>query len=259
MKMKNKMISVMIIISILPLSVNSFNSNNLLQSMAGYNSTLISEQITINGDVDLANQAIDKGWAGDGSVEDPYIIEDYSYNLATTPGFLLDISNTAEHIIVRNCYAHAPMPWDQESGGFRFNNVKNVEIIDCLVIGTPYYLMFSGWGPTYSAMILKDCENILIDNFHSEYYHDGNLHPIFSGIIIEDSSNIDIMNSDIDAAYPIHCTRTNNLQIQNVLMQSSAGTPYTLANHQVSISLLDCSNSFIENNKPRNACFAACG
>lgn len=238
MKINKKIISVIIIISFLP----------LLPAMASITSPQITERLTINGNVDLANQAIAKGWSGDGSAEDPYIIEDYYYNLATTHGFLINIENTDKYLIIRNCYAHAPMAGlVQTDGGFKFVNVKNVQFLDCKEVGSPYYLMIDGF-PTYSALILENCENFTIDNFTVENFHNDAFHPTYVGIKLENCQNINITNSNIESSFPIFSTFSTNLFIDNNVMQASGNTPYPNCNHGVSIYFMMTNNSLISNN-----------
>ncbi len=60
-----------------------------------------SEPIRINSDTDFADQ----GWPGDGSEDDPYVIQDYEIN-GTGHGCGIFIGNTTVHFVVRDNYVH---------------------------------------------------------------------------------------------------------------------------------------------------------
>ena len=62
-------------------------------------------QITINADADFYNYAI---ISGDGSLLNPFIIEDLNITLAT--GIGISINTVTAHFIIRNCYIIADIP-----------------------------------------------------------------------------------------------------------------------------------------------------
>ena len=57
--------------------------------------------IYINGNDDFAVQASSEGWAGNGTAENPYIIENYDINASSATGIY--IQNTNVPFIIRNC------------------------------------------------------------------------------------------------------------------------------------------------------------
>jgi parallel beta-helix repeat protein len=58
--------------------------------------------ISINGDADLVSQALANGWAGNGTPEHPYIIENYTID-ANGGTHCIYIKNTTLSFVLRNC------------------------------------------------------------------------------------------------------------------------------------------------------------
>ena len=59
-----------------------------------------NESIFINGNNTFTAKAISEGWSGDGSLNDPYIIENYTIQALSEHG--IEIRNTNLHFIIRN-------------------------------------------------------------------------------------------------------------------------------------------------------------
>ncbi|GAH74291.1 unnamed protein product, partial [marine sediment metagenome] len=59
-----------------------------------------NESIFIDGNNTFAAKAISEGWSGDGSINDPYIIENYTIQAIFEHG--IEIRNTNLHFIIRN-------------------------------------------------------------------------------------------------------------------------------------------------------------
>jgi len=59
--------------------------------------------ITITGDGEFKTTAESESWAGEGSESEPYIIEDFDFDLGGTNGRCIDIQDTTAHFIIRDC------------------------------------------------------------------------------------------------------------------------------------------------------------
>jgi nitrous oxidase accessory protein NosD len=57
--------------------------------------------IVIDGNEDLINQSTSNGWQGNGTISNPYIIENIDF--PSYSGFGMEIKNVDLHIIIRNC------------------------------------------------------------------------------------------------------------------------------------------------------------
>ncbi|MFW6176638.1 MAG: NosD domain-containing protein [Thermoplasmatota archaeon] len=61
--------------------------------------------IKIDSNEDFHDQAESKGWLGNGTEKDPYIIEGYGID-GTDSGYCIFIGNTTDYFIVRDCYLY---------------------------------------------------------------------------------------------------------------------------------------------------------
>ncbi|MCY3410129.1 MAG: right-handed parallel beta-helix repeat-containing protein [Candidatus Heimdallarchaeota archaeon] len=85
-------------------------------------------QISIDGNADLQFQASNEGWVGDGSYENPYIIENYEFYGIT--GTAIEIKNTNLHIIIRGMNILCDF---DTSMGIYLEHVNNTRIRDTTI------------------------------------------------------------------------------------------------------------------------------
>ena len=72
-----------------------FYQNSKIPKISAFNETIF-----IDGNDMFAAKAISEGWSGDGSLNDPYIIENYTIRAISEHG--IEIRNTNVHFIIRN-------------------------------------------------------------------------------------------------------------------------------------------------------------
>ena len=63
------------------------------------------DPIRIDGNEDFAEKAEENGWPGDGSEDDPYVIEGYEID-GGGYRYGIYIGNVTDHFVVRECYVH---------------------------------------------------------------------------------------------------------------------------------------------------------
>ncbi|NHJ12591.1 MAG: hypothetical protein EAX95_02900 [Candidatus Thorarchaeota archaeon] len=80
--------------------------------------------IEIDGDANFSATALLEGWLGDGSPENPYIIESLDIDLEGAPGNCIYIENTRLYFIIRNCNLTGG------SSGINLWNVTNGELVN---------------------------------------------------------------------------------------------------------------------------------
>ncbi len=125
------------------------------------------EPIQINNDTELNQTALDEGWNGTGSEEDPYIIEGYDID-GDDYGYALYIGNTTDHFVVRDCYLHDADDSDSndywEEAGLQLYNITNGSIKNNDVSSNDLY-----------GLYLEESNDITIFNntVSSNYYEDG--------------------------------------------------------------------------------------
>lgn len=91
------------------------------------------DPILIDGDSDFASQAASEGWSGDGTVGNPYIIENYDINASNANG--VEIRNTTVYFVIRNCVVHDGYFGYHyyDYNGIRFYNVINANVENCII------------------------------------------------------------------------------------------------------------------------------
>jgi hypothetical protein len=72
-----------------------FYQNSEIPKISAFN-----ESLFIDGNNMFAVKAISEGWSGDGSLIDPFIIENYTISATSEHG--IEIRNTNLHFIIRN-------------------------------------------------------------------------------------------------------------------------------------------------------------
>jgi parallel beta-helix repeat protein len=98
--------------------------------------------IAIDGDANFSITALQEGWPGDGSPENPYIINGLEIDLTGGVGHCISINNTRVNFIVSNCSLNGAdvthfftnmdtPPWVALSGaGIHLLNVSNGELVN---------------------------------------------------------------------------------------------------------------------------------
>ena len=133
------MYAVSLILGLLLLNLMPVMSNNG-QSQDVSSVTIVSRSIiandphgpiVIDGDANFSATALAEGWNGDGSAEDPYIIENYDITMGPTPEASISISNTRANYTIRGCNLIGPAA--TPSYGVYLENSTNGHIIDNLI------------------------------------------------------------------------------------------------------------------------------
>lgn len=94
--------------------------------------------IKIDNDSDFAQTAYEEGWAGDGTEDNPYIIEGYEINSTIYEGpekHCIYIGNVTSHFIIRDCYLHNTIPDEYpvkytDDKGIYLKNTRNGKILN---------------------------------------------------------------------------------------------------------------------------------
>jgi len=175
---------------------------------------ILHSPIYISGDADFATQAATEGWPGNGTEENPYIIEGYEI---TGTGDGIYIESTTVWFIIRNCYVHASgngiylyalgngivENCTVVSGfneGITVSGSSNVRVINCTASNAVYFGIYS-----YSS---NNVEIINCTAYQNNYY----------GIMVESSQDVTVLNCTthdntyvgIYLKYSTYCTVRNN-------------------------------------------------
>lgn len=84
--------------------------------------------ITVDGDQNFTNTALAEGWQGNGSSQNPYIIDTLEIDRGGAPGHCISISNTRVNFTISNC--HLTGASIDPGAGVFLNNVSYAEIIN---------------------------------------------------------------------------------------------------------------------------------
>lgn len=100
--------------------LSSDKRENILTTTYPLNNYTQHDPIRIDNNTDLNETAQSEGWPGDGSENNPYIIEGYEID-GEGCGYSIYIGNTTDHFVIRNCYLHnasgnSDWPYFTESG-----------------------------------------------------------------------------------------------------------------------------------------------
>ncbi|MHA2300988.1 MAG: right-handed parallel beta-helix repeat-containing protein, partial [Candidatus Thorarchaeota archaeon] len=151
------------------------------------------DSIAIDGDANFAAIALQEGWPGDGSPENPYIIDGLDIDLGGGFGSCIAISNTRVNFTISNCNLTGTGPdflgW---STGIYLENVTNGELVN------------------------NNCNTIHV----GVLLIDSHSNTVFNNICYNNSYGIDLGNSD-------HNTVFNNTCNGNIVIFGDETPPYS--------------------------------
>lgn len=160
--------------------------------------------IAINGDANFSVTASAETWTGDGSAQNPYVIENYDFDLGPTPTSSINISHTSSHFIIRNCNFQGPAA--TPSYGIYFDNVTNAQIIDndltefshgINIPTSSSNIYVSGNDVSYNSYAIylrNSVDSTVIDNTcNGNFFYGIFMHTCESSSVIDNTCNEDPM------------------------------------------------------------------
>jgi len=148
------------------------------------------DPISINSDEDFHNQASEENWPGEGTEDNPYIIEGYEID-GEENEHCLNISNTEIYFELRDNYFHSA-----NEMGISLYNIKNGIVTQNLVSDNDHYAT-----DTRGIHLQSSSENTLLNNTVKDNDH---------GIYLEESNDNVLLNN----------TASNNAQ-RGIYLDSS--------------------------------------
>jgi len=152
-----------------------------LEATVSENYLEVQDPIRIDSNEDFADKAEGNNWSGDGSENDPYIIEGYEIDVSGH-GFSIYIGNVTDHFEVNKCRIYNTSEGNGKyfaNSGLHLFNTSNGKIQDNVISRN------SGRG-----IYLSYTENNIISN-NTIYSNEGH------EIQIEESENIEVLNNNI--------------------------------------------------------------
>jgi parallel beta-helix repeat protein len=99
-----------------------------------------SPVIQVNNDAELASLISANGWQGNGTLSNPFVIENLDIDAARMGDAIL-VGNTTSHLVIRNCNLHSddgnPLPYGS-GGGITLFDVTNVVLENNVCTGKSY-------------------------------------------------------------------------------------------------------------------------
>jgi len=123
--------------------------------------------IAIDGDANFSATALLEGWPGDGSPENPYIIDGLEIDLGGRGGHCISISNTRARFTINNCNvsgARGRMPMYRDAGIY-LENVTNGELVNNTYSSNIFGIQLR--DSTYNTVANNTCN----DNWYGIVFH----------------------------------------------------------------------------------------
>jgi parallel beta-helix repeat protein len=166
----------------------------LLIPTACKNSYTPHDPIHIIGNNDFKKPTEENGVVrGSGTINDPYVIENWEIKADLTPG--IHIENTNVHFVVKNCYVYHGQV--NHKPGILFNGVTNGEIIDCNVSNNDdgVHLRNSSFIKITNCKLIRNAGNIFLYNANNCEISNCISEKTANGILIAyGSSNNEVIN-----------------------------------------------------------------
>ncbi len=261
------MISIMISLLLLALLFHNAGAQTTEQTV-----TAIHGPIRINNDTDLANIAV----SGDGSAENPYVIENYEID-ANGSGPAIYIGNTTAHFTVRNCTLYNTSGQTSLSynlylinAGLAIYNSTNVSVENVSVRDSYYGILmkFAGkdnltvanstisgctygiYNSYYPAKGAKVYGNSISGSIQAAIYSSGNM-VLENNDVSSCSVGIDASSGDIVRNNTVHDSSTDGILCQYADSIRISGN-HVFDNREYGIHLYMSRNCRIDNNSLSN-------
>jgi parallel beta-helix repeat protein len=205
------------------------------------------DPIWIDGDSNFSDTALVEGWPGDGTPENPFIIDGLEIDLGARVGICIAISNTQVSFIISNCILTGAItdPWTGRGAGagILLENVTNGELVNntCNNNIDGIYL-YSSYSNTVGNNTCNSNLEVGIELFGSAYniISDNTCNSYKNGIFLYSSVSNTVTNN----------TCNNNYLHGIYLYHSHQNTvsDNTCNNNRIGIYLLHSSSNIVINN-----------
>jgi parallel beta-helix repeat protein len=157
-----------------------------------------SAVIAIDGDANFYDIALLKGWPGDGSPENPFIID--GLDIVVDGGNLISISNTRVSFTISNCNLTGACINSMYSGdGIHLENVTNGEIVNNICNKNEFgiFLTYSDFNTVANNICNNNRIGIELDNSDSNTVANNTCTSIDFGILLRSSISNALINNTV--------------------------------------------------------------
>ncbi|MHA2150222.1 MAG: right-handed parallel beta-helix repeat-containing protein [Candidatus Thorarchaeota archaeon] len=207
-----------------------------LEGMAAQSTMLVSEPerrgmllagtphgpIAIDGDASFSDTALLEGWPGDGSPENPYIIDGLDIDLGGEDGHCISISNTRVNFTISNCNLAGAFV------GIGLENVTYGELVENIVDGNYYgaQLRASSSNTVENNTCSSNSIGISLEESYSNTVANNTCTSNDNGITLDGSDSNTVVNNI--------CNTTNTV-VNNICNTNDHGIYLWVSNHNTVI------------------------
>ena len=188
---KGVLFAVLLLVVLLPMS--QFPDSRIDTSMIprhGIISILADhDTIVINNDTDFVNQATLESWPGNGTIGNPYLIQNYNFS---TGGVAITIKDTSVHFIIQYCTLFSP------DTCIYLSNVKNGTVYHCNSNSAIMFYKGSRNSVTSNTIHRTSSPGISIFEANDIEITQNTIECLYTGIELDRAINITITFNEID-------------------------------------------------------------
>ena len=180
---------------------NSSSPNVATQLIPQIAANDFHDPISLTNNTQLENQAASDGWAGNGTVENPYIIENYLITDASVGIYLVDIT---KYVCIQNVQVHSSSVYT--GYGIRLINCDNVKIKNTEL---------KYWAHGVSVQNSRDCQveqSSFVDGMYAIRVYD-------SALIVIDGNTFDSIQGIL------HFTNVSESELSSNIVHSTIISP----------------------------------
>jgi parallel beta-helix repeat protein len=199
--------------------------------------------ITIDGDASFSATALLEGWHGDGSPEDPYIIDGLEIDLSYETGHCIDIRNTRVSFTISNCNLTGASWWMMFTGaGIYLENVANGELVNNICNNNDAGICL------YESDSITVVNNTCNSNDIGIYlWHNSDSNTVANNTCNSNRNGIYLLGSNSNTVTNSNCTN-NDIGIHLQLSESNTVVDNTCNKNRIGIYLSESDSNTVANN-----------
>jgi parallel beta-helix repeat protein len=202
--------------------------------------------IAIDGDTNFLTTALLEGWPGDGSPENPYIIDGLEIDYGGADGHCISIRNTRVSFTISNCNLTGAryIPFTSAGAGIFLDNVTNGELVNNICINNGYSGIYLGNSDSTTVVNNTCTSNAVYGIWFS------NSNSTMSDNTCNNNGKEGIRLSDSDSSTVTNNTCNNNTECGIRLLRSDSNTVIsnTCNNNSIGIYISKSYSNILANN-----------
>jgi parallel beta-helix repeat protein len=214
--------------------------------------------IVINGDANFSDTAQQEGWLGDGSPENPFIIDRLDIDLGGRVGICITISNTQVNFIISNCILTGANSdaWTGEGagGGIYLENVTNGELVNNTCKNSRFGISLGGSDSntvtnntcSSEGFYTSYCAGIQLDGSNDNTVANNTCNSNNYGITLYESDNNTVVNNACNNNNGVGielCESDSNIVANNTCSRNTSHGIYLDHSHKNTVANNTCNSN----------------